>query len=79
MRINAHDLIEVGTAVIVQNERGIVTKAEMVPASNGGMIALHTVKLVERWKRTFADRGRWEPKEKPVERTVNYSFIEVED
>jgi hypothetical protein len=73
-RLNPHDLLPVGTPVMVRNLRGKVTKAEMLPAIPCGFVAVHTVKLEEKLATFGAGRSRWEAI-KPKEQTCNYSFI----
>lgn len=73
-RIGPYDLLPIGTPVEVQGNLGKVVKAEMVPASNGGMICLHTCKFTARKEVT----NLW-VKIKRISRaktqTVNYAFI----
>ena len=75
--IGSHDLLEEGTYVSVGNKFGHVVKAEMVPASNGGMICLHTIKFTHKRKYLFGSKYKIEELKKPQQHTVNYSFIKV--
>ena len=78
--IGPHDLLQIGQRVSVGSQFGTVKSAEYVPASNGGMICLHTIQFTER--RVFhrlksgAVSHKREPI-KPVTRTVNYSHIVI--
>ena len=77
MKIGPHDLLEKGTYVSVGNQFGHVVKAEMVPASNGGMICLHTIKFTHKRKYLFGSKYKVEELKKSQQKTVNSSFINV--
>ena len=76
MSITPETLLAVGSLVRVGNRRGVVVSASMERAIPSGMVAVHTVTLNERRKRTFGQSYTWEPS-KPVTQTVNYSFIQA--
>lgn len=73
-KIGSNDILAIETPVRVGNRRGFVKKCETVPASNGGMISLHTVVFTEKAKTLTCGKKTWE-KINPVESEVNYSFI----
>jgi hypothetical protein len=78
MRIQAHDLLDIGTPVMVNDLIGTVINAEMVQAHPCGMICSHTIRFTKRrvWDRVKS--GQMVCREvdiKPVERKSNYSFI----
>ena len=73
-KIGSNDMLSPKTPVRVGNRRGFVKKCEVVPASNGGIISLHTVVFNEKAKTLTCGKKTWE-KINPVESEVNYSFI----
>ena len=58
-KIGCNDILAIKTPVRVGNRRGFVKKCEIVPASNGGTISLHTVIFNEKAK-TLASYRDWE-------------------
>ena len=70
-----------GTKVSICNsvKRGIVVDSEIVPASNGGMICVHTVKLTEKIKVLSANQHEWIKMEKPEVKRINYASIYIRD
>lgn len=77
MSISPNTILQKGQNVRVGNMRGVVTESTMVNASNGGKIALTTVKLTEQFKRGFGIHGKWEKLSKPKVQSVNYSAIQL--
>lgn len=73
-QIGANELLSIGTPVRVGNRRGFIKKCEIVPASNGGNISLHTVVFMEKKKTMTCGKNSWE-KINPIESQINYSFI----
>ena len=73
-KIGSNDILAIETPVRVGNRRGFIKKCEVVPASNGGFISLHTVVFTEKAKTITCGKKTWE-KINPVESEVNYSFI----
>ncbi len=80
MSLGPQDLLEIGTKVRVHNMLGTVVKASLVPAHNGGYIALHTIKFtdkVEVWR--GARKSKIVKLKKPITKSCNYAFIQVEE
>jgi hypothetical protein len=73
-KIGSNDMLPINTPVRVGNRRGFVKKCNMVPASTGGPISLHTVVFNEKAKNLTCGKKTWK-KINPVESEVNYSFI----
>ena len=73
--IAPHDQLPEGTPVQIGDKRGTVTTCAYVPASNGGMIAVHTVLLTERFDRQARPR-RWTAIT-PTLWTGNYTAVQV--
>jgi hypothetical protein len=76
-RIGPHDTIPLGSYVQVGNKLGYVIKAEVVPASNGGEIVLHTISFTEKKRYLYGSKYKIEPLTKPKIEKINYSFIVV--
>jgi hypothetical protein len=74
--IGPHDQLSPGTPVRIGNYRGTVTRCDYVPASNGGMIAVHTVSLTEQRKGSRI-QGKWKPLPRPKIWQGNYTAIRV--
>lgn len=75
--IGPHDTIPIGSHVRVGNKFGYIIKAEVVPASNGGEIVVHTISFTEKKRYLYGDKYKMEPLAKPKVERVNYSFIVV--
>jgi hypothetical protein len=80
--IGPHELLPIGTPVMVWSERGIISSASLVPESTGkGMISQHVVTLTHRLEKTGRVAGNliktWRAIKKPKSRAVNYSAIRI--
>lgn len=71
------DILDNGTRVRVGNEFGTVVGHKIAIAVPSGKIVVHTIRFTERRVRKFGNNWVIKPID-PVEKTINYSFIEVE-
>ena len=82
--IGPHELLPIGTPVMVWSERGTITAASRVPESVGhGMICVHDITLTHRLEKTGRVAGRviktWRPIKKPKRVSLNYRAIRVSE
>jgi len=78
MRIQAHDLLPIGTSVIVGDKIGEVIESDMVPAHPCGLICSHLIRFTKRRVLDRARNGQTVYREidiKPTEKRCNYAFI----
>lgn len=73
--IESMELLPVGTVVFVDNRRGKVIKAEIVPASNYGYVALHTIHFTEKRKILPMNQFKWIPLVPDKTEKINYAGI----
>lgn len=78
MTIGPHDVLPKGTAVQVNDERGIVVKAHKRKDQFGEPIMVHEIEFQEEQVLYIPGGWQWVPM-KPYRETSNYSFVEVID
>lgn len=76
--ISPEDCLSPGTLVQVGNLRGVVVSSKLVQASNGGNIAVNTIKFCERFRRGFGKNGLWVEIQKPRKpEGISYASIQI--
>ena len=77
INIGPNDMLTRGTRVRVGNDYGFIEEANIVPASNGGLITVHTVRLTAKYVRKSGAAKSALENITPYSKRVNYSFIQV--
>ena len=73
-KIDPTEALPVGTIVDCGSKRGFVVKSAIKPASNGGNIAINTIRFTSKLHRN-GRRSRWIELNPAIVEEVNYSFI----
>lgn len=73
-KIKPMEVLPVGTLVDCGSKRGFVVKSALKPASNGGSIAMHTIRFISKLCRNRR-RCDWIELNPAIIEEVNYSFI----
>ena len=77
MRIGPHDKLAPGTKVRVNLSSGVVVETRDARDQHGGPIVVHKVRVTHRRISLFGSRYKWVELDSPIERDVNYSFIDA--
>ena len=77
--INPHEIVSSGTKIAIKSKLGTIISHRIVPASNGGMITVHTVKLTHIRKSEFAHMMKTVPLKREWTGEVNYTAITILD
>ena len=80
-RVLPNDVLANGTLVRIENSNkcGHVASSKSVPASNGGMITVHTILITHRMVNVYGHKFKLEKLVTPETWKGNYSFIIVGD